>query len=589
MARSELPPWLTAALQEVQVYLLGQQMTGVDMEQPPEIEAADLSTLMIVYPEGELDPGQLHMLLDYDPGLGGYPLRFFRAAPGVLRPESEQVQQYAGQKFLGESQLALAYGGELLEEKIFTVRFLVSQFTVQQINFMRAELAAQNISLLDFYGMGRDLQELVRHLPPGAAAARFEVLRRVVGEFLPLFRRIERDPQRALQRIAVHKPLHRAGCVSLHMLDQAARRTGQWQWLEGPAGRALLPALLPGEENVVSYDTPDNRFLLQLVGQMRREATLLKKQLATEIAHQTRRAAELKGGFREWVLEQAARARRGVQYLAGVENTMDGLVQSSFLRYLPALTLRQSRDAQTLHPLYRQARRLARRLKSGLRLADQVIAVDEAALPVRTRSINTLYEYWVAMSVVRALVELGFVPLAKNGAQLAGDEDSFNYNLKENGVVELQAKGGGRLLVWYARRYPRLDYAPAALLGAYPYRIAGIWQCKDCPDVAIEYYPPGVPTPEIITLDATFSHDPRKLQEKQYYTDTIRSRTSPHQPEEEWDFPVREAWAVYPDDYYPPARRSRTTGGELGLVPGPGAAERLRRWLAERLQAVWGL
>ncbi|MGQ9558823.1 MAG: DUF2357 domain-containing protein [Desulfurispora sp.] len=588
MARSELPAWLVAALQEVQVYLLGRQVTGVHLEQPPELEAADLSTLIIHYPEGDLDPGQLYLLLDYEPGLGGYPLRFFRAASGVLRPESEQVQQYAGQKFLGESQLALVYGGEVLEEKIITVRYLVSQFTSQQVQFMRSELMEQNISLLDYYGMARDLQELMRQLPPGAAAARFEVLRRVVGEFLPLFRRIERDPQRALQRVAVPRPLHSAGQVSLQMLDRAAQHCGQWQWVEGPAGRSLLPARLPVEQNVVSYNTPDNRFLLQLVRQMRREAVLLRQQLAAEAVYQARRAAELRGGYREWVLEKAARARRGVQYLAGVENTLDGLVQNSFLRHLPGLTLHQNREVQTLHPLYRQARRLARRLRSGLRLADQLLAVDEAALPVRTRSINTLYEYWVAMGVVRALVELGFEPLSKNGARLAGDERSFNYNLKENGVVELKAREG-RLLVWYARRYPRLDYAPAALLGAYPYRIAGVWQCKDCPDVAMEYYPPGALTPEIITLDATFSHDPRKLQEKQYYTDTIRSRSSPHQPEEEWEFPVREAWAVYPDDYYPPARRSRTTGGELGLVPGPGAAERLRRWLAERLKAVWGL
>jgi hypothetical protein len=131
---------------------------------------------------------------------------------------------------------------------------------------------------------------------------------------------------------------------------------------------------------------------------------------------------------------------------------------------------------------------------------------------------------------------------------------------------------------------PSVEHAPPGVLaptvaGADALLVRGDGELEWDADLAMEFRTADSVVPWLVTVDATYSTHPETLAQKHIYFHTLRSKLWPDQPEEEWDYPVCETWAIYPSISMTDFRAvQRMHAGELGLLPGERAGERVAVW-----------
>jgi len=583
-------PHEEAALRSVTVWAGGRPLPlGSSPEGPVALTRQDWYGLEIRYPHGDLDGSGLDLLIDWDPVLGGFPLRFYTAAPGVREPEREGLVQLVGQRFIGECSLVLSYRDAPVPFMSGAVYLDAEDEVKEQCRHMREILQQENALVLDFYGVSHLWAAWNEGRPDDAPAnlELFEMLRWAHRKVGPILRRIEADPIRDLVRVDERRPIHRAGPLRASSLRRAAADGTPWRPLDPayPAG-AAVPAYVGAPVCRESFANPENAFVREFVLELSGHASRLTGLLGHEAQHLRDLRDERLGAWRQQTANQLDRAQRAQALARAMEQSLWAWLDEPHLAEAGAMSAARLRSHRmTGHPAYRQLWQVAHQFRWGLRLADQVVQVER--LPMRTRSINQLYELWLAAAVHRAMVHhLGFTPLARNGRLLRVDSRAFNATLTDGTTVELSLGDRGRCRLCYGKRYPNLRNSPDALVGMVPAHVEGQWRSKDTPDLALEFYLPGEAAPRIVTIDATYSMSTETLHKKSFYRDTIRSRVDPTEQESRWDYPVAEAWAAYPGTESTQPRRRFFTGGELGLAPGPGAEEALARWLQELLDRV---
>lgn len=564
---------------------------GEERGTPVPLSRGDLYSLNLRYPAGELEPGELSLLVDFDPALGGVAVPFYTREPGLRQAEQEPMHQLAGQRFVGDSTVALCYRGEAVAFALAAVRFEPDAVTLRHYDFMRRALEQENGLVLDFYGLTRIWAEWNAESSGEEAPANlqlFELVRWAAGRMLPVLRRISQQPLRDLEQVEERAAVGQAG----GRLNAAAFRRAATD------GTVWAPVSLPGVHSLPervtvlrqreTFATPENAFLREFARDLATHARQLQGLARAEAARLNRLVDERYGTWKEQTRQQLARLQRGLELMRGLEAQLNGLLEEPFLRHgAPAGTGAPSHRLVG-QPLYRQVWRTAQQFRWGLRLGEQLAPVE--ALPLRTRSINALYEYWLAAVIHRTLVDsLGFEPVRRNGRLLELDRAMLNAVVAEGSAVEFALPGGVTCTLAYGKRYPMLRYDDEALVGADPAVIGGRIQKKDAPDLVLEFSRPGEPVPVIVTIDATFTSNPELLEKKSYYLETIRSRAFPGQPEWQWGYPVAEAWAVYPGTHRTPVRPRGFNGGEFGLLPEPGAEGDLAEWLRGIVSRVAGV
>ncbi len=540
-----------------------------------ELDWQDIGKLNLEYPAGRLDAGRLSLVIDYDVHLTGIPLRFYSPEPGRLVVEDQWLRQLAGQRFVGESSLVLTYKQQPVGGRVLPFRFRVDAIIVQQWDWIRRELQQENEMVLDFYGLAREhvawQSESTSDLP--SDNERFALLSWLFGKLQPLLRLLSVRPTENLAAMERLEPIAQAR--QIYYPGFARVPSERLEWRHRAYSNQIVPATVPVRQIIINCDTVENRYLRAFLRRLLREARDLYNALTLEYQRLSAERQELRAEWGEMTDFQLLRTRSACRLLLDIRDTLVGYLTDGFLAEVGDSEVVATSHVMRLHPLYRQVWSLAHELERGLVISQSLIPVQ--GLSLRTRSINSLYEIWVVLVILRNLEALGFEPVAENGKGLA--KAGFNRALRPGAALELRHPQGVRLVARYSYSYPALAQS-GNLVGVAPAMINGQSEMKNQPDLALEFYLPGEQIPRMVTVDATYSQNPVILSRKGIYASTIRSREWLGQRPEEWDYPVEEAWAAYPATHITPEKEVRRMHtGEFGLIPGDQAEARVFTWL----------
>ena len=375
----------------------------------------------------------------------------------------------------------------------------------------------------------------------------------------------------------------------------------------------VVPTRLPRVRLDPSFDTYENRFVKALCLKMVRLAHDVNGQLVAEIETATRTMRS--GSKRQSAALQLRIAAQTTQRddLAACRQWIADTIRNSFLTDVGTLPRRRLSTVLQENRFYRQIRIIATELERDfVASASTVAGLDRRGQAVRLSSVNRLYEYWVVVVTLQALVErLGFTVVAKEGRPIGGEgligkqaRRQFNYVLQNGATMELRSTNGKRVVIHYDRVYPQAgegigaDGAPVTVEYGYYNAKGRFAAAKQQPDIAIEVFEPDERVPRIIILDATYSRDQRTLYAKYQYRDTIRDFTrrdelatalgaglrDDTQPEPFIPArPVVAAWVVYPENFAQ-LEHDEYRYGQLPLQPGPAALDQMAAILTPLLR-----
>lgn len=550
---------------------------------PVELDWQDIGKLSLEYPAGRLDPGRLTLVIDYDLHLTGIPLRFYSPEPGRLTVEEQWLRQLAGQRFVGDSSLVLTYKQQPVRGRVLPFRFRVDAIVEQQWDWIKRELQRENELVLDFYGLARE-QVAWQHEARGDLPSeneRFALLSWLYGKLQPLLRQLAARPTENLSVRERLAPIARVR--QIHYPGFASMPSERLDWQHRAYGNQIVPATVPVRQISIDYDTAENRYLRAFLRRLLREARDLYHALTQEYQRLAAERQELRAEWGEMTDFQLLRTRSACALLLEIRDTLVGYLTSGFLADVSDDGAAPASHVLRLHPLYRQVWSLAHEMERGLVISQSLIPVQ--GLMLRTRSINSLYEIWVVLVILRNLEALGFVPVAENGKGLA--KAGFNKALRPGAALELRHPAQGiRLIARYSYSYPMLAQS-GSFVGVAPAMVNGQSEMKNQPDLALEFYLPGEQIPRMVTIDATYSQNPVILSRKGIYASTIRSREWLGQRPDEWDYPVEEAWAAFPATHITPEKEVRRMHtGEFGLIPGDQAEGRVLTWMQGMLRRL---